>query len=48
MSLIRVVRESKHNADLFDIIGKRDQKIHPVSELEFITELVPQKVNKKK
>ena len=46
MSLIRVVRESKHNADLF--IGKRDQQIHPVSELEFITELVPQKVNKKK
>ena len=46
MSLIRVVQESKHNADLF--IGKRDQKIHPVSEREFITELVPQKVNKKK
>ena len=45
MSLIRVF-EKVNNADLF--IGKRDQKIYPVSELEFITELVPQKVNKKK
>ena len=41
MSLIRVVREGKHNADLF--IEKRYIQL-----MKFITELVPQKVNKKK
>ena len=41
VSLIRVVRESKHDADLF--IEKRYIQL-----VNFITELVPQKVNKKK
>ena len=40
-SLIRIVREGKHDADLF--IGKRYMQL-----VNFITELVPQKVSKKK
>ena len=40
-SLIRIVREGKHDADLF--IGKRYMQLE-----NFITELVPQKVSKKK
>ena len=40
-SLIRIVREGKHDADLF--IGKRYMQL-----VNFITELVPQKVRKKK
>ena len=41
VSLIRIVREGKHDADLF--IGKRYIQL-----VNFITELVPQKVKKKK
>ena len=41
VSLIRIVREDKHDADLF--IGKRYIQL-----VNFITELVPKKVNKKK
>ena len=41
VSLTRIVRESKHDADLF--IGKRCIQL-----VDFITELVPQKVNKKR
>ena len=41
VSLIRIIREGKHDADLF--IGKRYMQL-----VNFITELVPQKVSKKK
>ena len=41
VSLIRTVYKGKHDADLF--IGKRYIQL-----VNFITELVPQKVNKKK
>ena len=41
VSLIRIAREGKHDADLF--IGKRYIQL-----VTFITELVPQKVNEKK
>ena len=41
VSLLRIGREGKHDADLF--IGKRYIQL-----VNFITELVPQKVNKKK
>jgi len=41
VSLIRIVREGNHDADLF--IGKRCIQL-----VNFITELVPQKVHKKK
>ena len=41
VSLIRIVREGKHDAYLF--IGKRYIQL-----VNFLTELVPQKVNKKK
>ena len=41
VSLIHIVREGKHDADL--LIGKRYIKL-----VNFITELLPQKVNQKK
>ena len=41
VSLVRIVREGKHDADLF--IGKRYIQL-----VNFITELVAQKVNKTK
>ena len=41
VSLTRIVRESNHDADLF--IGKRCIQLE-----NFMTELLPQKVNKKK
>ena len=41
VSLIRIVREGKHDADLF--IGKRYIQL-----VTFITELLPLQVNKKK
>ena len=41
VSLTRIVRESNHDADIFN--GKRC-----IQFVNFMTELVPQKVNKKK